>query len=385
MPLYPSMALGAGETTLLRLTNAYAILDNGGHWLVPSVIDTVQDRQGRVIYQKGLENCPSCFAIAGPRADGNGSLLYRPIGAPAASAIAVSGAAWAESPIAYEPIKGGPLADRNAIHDIVATLQQIIQRGTGTLIKPITKDLAQPLAGKTGTTSNYFDAWFVGFSPEVAAGTYVGFDEPRTLGDGETGGRVAAGIFRDFMHEALKGAPASDFPEPGKEPEADKPIAPGEAAVADQGATIGETAVEASVRTRAAPRPDSTETANLNRQQLYQDPGEAVEEAAYGPRWRDRRRPRGSEPANSEPANAAQMEPAYGPPRQPDYVSAGPGFPPPWGTVYAQPGGGRSSTGPAMPPRRFAPGPGNEMRPYAAPAAPWSQGPGPGYGTGGLY
>ena len=191
MPLYPSMALGAGETTLLRLTNAYAMLDNGGQWLVPSVIDTVADRQGRIVYQKGIGNCPSCFAIAGPRADGDGNLLYHPIGAPSSSAIAVSGAAWAENPVAYEPIKRGPLADPNAIRDIVATLQQVIQRGTGTLIKPIMKEFAQPLAGKTGTTSNYFDAWFVGFSPDLVAGAYVGFDEPRTLGDGETGGRVA--------------------------------------------------------------------------------------------------------------------------------------------------------------------------------------------------
>ena len=137
--------------------------------------------------------------MAGPRADGNPSALYRPVGAPAPSAIAVSGAAWAENPVAYEPVKRGPLADPEAIHDIVATMQQVIQRGTGTLIKPILKDIAQPLAGKTGTTSNYFDAWFVGFSPDLAAGTYVGFDEPRTLGDGETGGHVAAGIFRDFM------------------------------------------------------------------------------------------------------------------------------------------------------------------------------------------
>ncbi len=80
----------------------------------------------------------------------------------------------------------------------------------------------------------------------------------------------------------------------------------------------------------------------------------------------------------------ARTEPAYGPPRQPDYVSAGPGFPSPWGTAYAQPGAGGSGTGPAMPPRRIAPGSGEEMRPYAAPA-PWSQRPGPGYGTGGLY
>ncbi len=381
MPLYPSMALGAGETTLLRLTNAYAMLDNGGQWLVPSVIDTVQDRQGRVIYQKGVGDCVSCFAVAGLRADGNGSSLYRPTGTPAASAIAVAGAAWAENPIAYEPVKRGPMAEPNAIHDIVATLQQIIQRGTGTLIKPITRDLAQPLAGKTGTTSNYFDAWFVGFSPELVAGTYVGFDEPRTLGDGETGGRVAAGIFRDFMHEALSGAPASDFPEPGKEPEADTPVTPGEASVADQGATVGNTMP---VKTRVAPPLDGTETANLNRQQLYPDPGAAVEEAAYGPRWRDRRRPGGSDPTRPETANAGQMEPAYGPPRQPDYASAGPGFPAPWGTAYAQPGGRRGNPGPALPPGRIGPGPGDETRPYAAPA-PWSQRPGPGYGTGGLY
>jgi penicillin-binding protein 1A len=400
MPLYPSMALGAGDTTLLRLTNAYAMLDNGGHWLVPSVIDAVQDRHGRVIYQKGIGGCPSCFALAGTRADGNPSTLYRAIGAPAASAIGVSGAAWAENPVAYEPIKRGPLADPQAIHDIVETLTQVIQRGTGTLVRPILKDLAQPLAGKTGTTSNYFDAWFVGFSPDLVAGTYVGFDEPRTLGDAETGGRVAAGIFRDFMHEALKGAPARDFPEP----EANKPEpgknepSPAEAVVANQGANqgasqgtkSGETAAEAPVKRRAAPRrdngPDDTETAKLNRRQLDRDPGDAVEEAAYGPRWRERRRSRASDPANSEPVNPAPAEPPYNPPpRQPDYVAAGPGVPAAWGAAYPQPGGGGGYDGPAMPPRRPAPGPRDEMTPFAPPAPPWGQRPGPAYGTGGLY
>jgi penicillin-binding protein 1A len=313
--------------------------------------------------------------------------LYRAAGAPVPSAIALPGAAWAEDPIAYEPVKRGPLADPNAVHDIVATLQQVIQRGTGTLIKPITKDLAQPLAGKTGTTSNYFDAWFVGFSPDLAAGTYVGFDEPRTLGDGETGGRVAAGIFRDFMHEALKRAPAKDFPEPGKEPEPDKQAPPADSTVADRGAKPGETAAEAPVRKRAAPSSDAnTETAKLNRQQLSRDPGDAVEEAAYGPRWRERRRPRGSEPANSEPANTARAEPEYDPSRQPDYVAARPGFPAPWGTAYAQPGPSGVYTGPAMPPRRYMPGPPDERTPYAAPPpSPWGQRPGPVYGTGGLY
>jgi penicillin-binding protein 1A len=387
MPLYPSMALGAGETTLLRLTNAYAMLDNGGQWLVPSVIDTVQDRQGGVIYQKGIGACPSCFAVAGPRADAGGNLLYHPIGAPSSSAIAVSGAAWAENPVAYEPVKRGPLADPRAIRDIVATLEQVIQRGTGTLVKPIIREIAQPLAGKTGTTSNYFDAWFVGFSPDLVAGTYVGFDEPRTLGDGETGGRVAAGIFRDFMREALRGAPAREFRELDQEPGTDKQSAPGEASVADQGGNPGDTAADASLKKRAPSRPDGAETANLNRQQLYRDPGDTVEEAAYGPRWRDRRRPRGSDPGNPEAADAAQAEPAYAPRRQQDYVTTGgPGFPAPWGTAYAQPGGAAAYTGPAMPPSRYAPGPPNGMRPYAPPPpSSWGQRPGPAYGTGGLY
>jgi penicillin-binding protein 1A len=390
MPRYPSMALGAGETTLLRLTNAYAMLDNGGQWLVPSVIDTVQDRHGRMIYQKGIGDCPSCFALAGARADGDPSPLYSAAGAPAPSAIAVSGAAWAENPVAYEPAKRGPLADPKAIHDIVETLQQVIQRGTGTLIRPILKDIAQPLAGKTGTTNNYFDAWFVGFSPDLVAGTYVGFDDPRTLGESETGGRVAVGIFRDFIQEALKGAPEKGFPEPGKELEPGRDEAPpaetAVATVADQGegAKPGESAVETPpVRRRTTPRPDSTETARLNREQLNRtrDPGEAVEEAAYGPRWRGRQRM----PA-SEPATAMRAEPAYAPPpRQSDPVAAGPGFPAPWGAASAQPRRSGAYTGPAMPPPA-APVPRYERAPYAPPPPiPWGQRPGPVYGTGGLY
>jgi len=74
--------------------------------------------------------------------------------------------------------------------------------------------VGKPLAGKTGTSSEWFDAWFVGFSPDLVAGVYVGFDEPRTLGGGEVGGHVAAPIFRDFMAQALKDAPAKPFPEP---------------------------------------------------------------------------------------------------------------------------------------------------------------------------
>ena len=98
-----------------------------------------------------------------------------------------------------------PIAD----HQIVSMMEGVVQQGTGIKVAAVGK----PLAGKTGTTSDWNDAWFVGFSPDIAAGGYVGFDQPRTLGDGETGGNVAAPIFRDFMADALKDAPAVPFPE----------------------------------------------------------------------------------------------------------------------------------------------------------------------------
>src|SRR5258708_20705209 len=98
-----------------------------------------------------------------------------------------------------------PIAD----HEIVSMTEGVVQQGTGIKVAAVGK----PLAGKTGTTSDWNDAWFVGFSPDIAAGGYVGFDQPRTLGDGETGGNVVAPIFRDFMADALKDAPGVPFPE----------------------------------------------------------------------------------------------------------------------------------------------------------------------------
>jgi penicillin-binding protein 1A len=131
------------------------MLDNGGHWLLPSVIDVVQDRNGRIIYQKGVKGCPSCFVAAGPRIGGDTSPLYRAIGTAEPAAAAVPDALWGAAPVVYEPVKRAPLADPGAIRDIVDVLQQVIQRGTGTLIKPVASQLAQPLAGKTGTSSHY--------------------------------------------------------------------------------------------------------------------------------------------------------------------------------------------------------------------------------------
>jgi len=209
MPLYYSMALGAGDTTLYRMTSAYAMLDNGGHWLNASTIDLVQGRDGRILYQKGIADCAACFIAAGPRLSPDTDPAYTVAGPASPSKIWLKGAAFADQPVYYKPTKPDPLVDPIADEQIISMMQGVVQQGTGIKVATVGK----PLAGKTGTSSNWFDAWFVGFSPDITAGAYVGFDTPRTLGDGETGGNVAAPIFRDFMADALKDQPALPFPE----------------------------------------------------------------------------------------------------------------------------------------------------------------------------
>jgi penicillin-binding protein 1A len=209
MPLYYSMALGAGDTTLFRMTAAYSMLDNGGHWLLPSIIDMVQDRQGHVLYQKGTAACAACFIAAGPHLVPDTDPTYRPVGTADPSLIWLKGASYADNPTLFKPTKPDPLVDPIADHQIISMMEGVVQQGTGIKVAAVGK----PIAGKTGTSSDWFDAWFVGFSPDIAAGAFVGFDTPRTLGDGETGGNVAAPIFRDFMAAALKDAPALPFPD----------------------------------------------------------------------------------------------------------------------------------------------------------------------------
>ncbi len=210
MPLYYSMALGAGDTTLLRLTSAYAMLDNGGHWLMSSVIDLVQDRNGRILYQKGVNGCAACFVAGSPRNGPDTGTIYRPTGAADPSSIYLPNATYIDNALVYKPTKRDPLVTEEADTELLSMMQGVVERGTGIAVAAVGK----PLAGKTGTTSDWFDAWFVGFSPDLTAGVFVGFDEPRTLGDGEVGGHVAAPIFRDFMAAALKGKPAKPFPVP---------------------------------------------------------------------------------------------------------------------------------------------------------------------------
>ena len=390
MPLYYSMSLGAGETTLLRLTSAYAMLDNGGHWLLPSVVDVVQDRDGRIVYQKGVKGCATCFIAGGPRTGPDTSTLYRAIGAADASSSPLPNARYADNALVYKSTKRDPLVAPQAVADIVAMMQGVVERGTGTVVAAVGK----PLAGKTGTTSDWFDAWFVGFSPDLAAGIYIGFDDPRTLGNGETGGHVAAPIFRDFMAAALKDKPAKPFPLP-----------PGATPVM-AGATSPTTAGLGSDGNRGSPRGAKNDQAGLS------DPGTIVEAAAladnpgYGSAAVPPRRagrgsyeytpPPGTEYstqqwsdyATASPRNysaPAYPAPAYGyaepagrghaVPRARDNVAARVSdYPTPW----AAPGYAAPAPPGYAPPRQ--PGYGT---PPQDPAPGWGQRPG--FGTGGLY
>ena len=181
MPREYSMALGAGETTPLRLTAAYAMLVNGGKRIVPSLIDRVQDRNGVTIFRADQRVCQRCSNIA-----------------------------WQRQPMPQIPDTREQVADPATAFQMVEMLEGVVQRGTGTAVKAV----GRPIAGKTGTTSDFQDAWFLGFTPDLAAGVFVGYDEPVPLGEGETGGHLAAPIFRDFMIAALKDTPATDFRTP---------------------------------------------------------------------------------------------------------------------------------------------------------------------------
>jgi penicillin-binding protein 1A len=178
MPARLSMALGAGESTLMRMVAAYAMLVNGGKRIVPSLIDRVQDRRGRTIFRHDDRPCDGCVATA-----------WRGQSAPL---IADGRATIVDSSIAYQ---------------LVSILQGVVERGTGRRVSAVGK----PLGGKTGTTNDSKDTWFIGFSPDLAAGVFVGFDRPRSLGRSETGSSVAAPIFRDFMAAALADQPAIPF------------------------------------------------------------------------------------------------------------------------------------------------------------------------------
>ena len=178
LPEKLAMALGSGETTLLRITTAYAMLVNGGKRITPTLIDRIQDRHGETIFRHDRRNCVSCRATIWTRQ---------------------------ETPAIADTRK--PVTKPGSAYQVVSMLKGVVERGTGRRIRAVGK----PLAGKTGTTNKGKDTWFIGFSPDLAVGVFVGFDTPKTLGRRETGSSVAAPLFRDFMAAALEKKKAIPF------------------------------------------------------------------------------------------------------------------------------------------------------------------------------
>ncbi|MCY7279988.1 MAG: PBP1A family penicillin-binding protein [Sphingomonas bacterium] len=182
-PNYLSIALGAGDTTVMKLTNAYAVLANNGREVRPTIIDFVQSRNGKVIYRTDNR----CAVMDGCNAaDWNGEAMPRP------------------------PIRARQLIEPQAAYQMVHILEGVVERGTATVLR----DLNRPLFGKTGTTSGPTNVWFVGGTPDVVAGVYLGYDRPRSLGGYAQGGRIAAPIFKQFAQIALKDAPKTPFVAP---------------------------------------------------------------------------------------------------------------------------------------------------------------------------
>ncbi len=165
---YPAFALGAGDTTVERMVAAYAMLVNHGRLNPPSLIDYVQDRDGRVIWRADERECTGCNMDE-----------------------------WDGSPMPRFGRRGRQVMDGRTAFQVVHMLEGVVQRGTATRLR----DLGIPLFGKTGTSSGPTNAWFVGGSPDIVAGTYLGFDNPRNMGGYIQGGNTAAPIMRQFVEE----------------------------------------------------------------------------------------------------------------------------------------------------------------------------------------
>ncbi|WP_425909544.1 penicillin-binding protein 1A [Nitrobacter sp. TKz-YC02] len=179
LPNYLSYALGAGETTVLRMVTAYSMFDNGGRRVKPTLIDRIQDRYGHTMYKHDTRECGGCDAPEGWKNQSEPQLIDH----------------------------REQVLDAMTAYQITSMMEGVVQAGTATVMR----DLGKPIAGKTGTTNDQKDAWFIGFSPDLVVGIYVGYDKPRNLGRQATGGHLAAPIAHDFMKVALADKPATPF------------------------------------------------------------------------------------------------------------------------------------------------------------------------------
>src|SRR3954463_9186736 len=179
LPNYLSYALGAGETTVMRMVTAYSMFANGGRRVKSTLIDRIQDRYGHTIFKHDARECRGCDA-----ADG-----------------------WKNQPEPQLVDRREQVLDSMTAYQITSMLEGVVQGGTATVMREVGK----PIAGKTGTTNEAKDLWFVGFSPDLVVGLYLGYDKPRSLGHSAQGGRTAAPIAKDFMKLALADKPATPF------------------------------------------------------------------------------------------------------------------------------------------------------------------------------
>ncbi|MFN3277312.1 MAG: penicillin-binding protein 1A [Paracoccus hibiscisoli] len=173
-------ALGAQETTLFKMVAAYAMFANGGERVEPTLVDRVQDRRGRTVYRHDQRVCRTCEMQA-------------------------------------MPVGQGPVIDSNrervmdavTAYQLTSMLQGAVTRGSGSGV-----NLPVPIAGKTGTTNDAKDVWFIGYSSNIVAGCYLGFDQPRTLGERAFGGTLCVPVFNAFMREAVAEYGGTDFAVP---------------------------------------------------------------------------------------------------------------------------------------------------------------------------
>ncbi len=173
-----AMSLGAGETTALRMVSAYSVLANGGRKIEPTLIDRIQDRYGKTVFKHDKRICEGCEQEH-----------YR----------------GQDEPRLIDERE--QVLDPMTAYQITSMMEGVVKRGTGTKVKVINR----PVAGKTGTTNDEKDAWFVGYTPDMVVGVYIGYDTPRSMGRGSTGGQLAAPIVADFMKTALEDKAPVEF------------------------------------------------------------------------------------------------------------------------------------------------------------------------------
>jgi penicillin-binding protein 1A len=178
MPQHIAMALGSGETTVMRMVSAYSIMANGGRQVKPSLIDRIQDRYGKTVFKHDERGCEGCVATE-----------------------------WTNQPEPELVDNSEQILDPMTAYQITSMMEGVVIRGTAMTIA----ELGRPIAGKTGTTNDEKDAWFIGYTPNLVVGLYMGYDKPTPLGKGATGGGLAAPIFKEFMASALKDTPIVDF------------------------------------------------------------------------------------------------------------------------------------------------------------------------------